>query len=117
MPSPDTHHNSIEDSMDTRTVLIIFVEIAIFVVYLVSLLLVVVRRAKRLIELRNRKYYITIAFYISTKLMLCALLIVSIVAGISDQWQNLDSADVELVIKTAFILADFAIIELFLISL
>lgn len=45
-------------------------------IYLISLLLVVIRRAKKLIQLRNRIYYLMVAFYIVTKLLLCSILII-----------------------------------------
>jgi hypothetical protein len=53
-------------------------------VYLVSLLLVTIRRAKKLLELRNRKFYLIIAFYIASKLILCLILIVQIVVGMTN---------------------------------
>lgn len=92
-------------------------EIVIIVIYLISLLLVVIRRAKRLIELRNRKYYLAVAFYIASKLILCSILIMEIIVGIANDWKDLKSEQIELIIKTGLILADFSIIELFLISL
>ena len=38
-----------EDNLDSKTVLVLFLGLALVFIYLVSLLLVVIRRAKRLI--------------------------------------------------------------------
>jgi hypothetical protein len=108
MPSSDSDHKI--------TILIIFVEMVIAVIYLISLLLVVIRRAKKLIQLRNRIYYLIIAFYIVTKLLLCSILIIEIIAGIPEE-DNITAADIEKLFITGLVLADFSITELFLISL
>ena len=65
-----------KDSLDAKTVLILFVGVFIVVIYLISLLLIVIRRAKKLIELHNRRYYIIIVFYIASKLIICAVLVI-----------------------------------------
>jgi hypothetical protein len=39
------------------------------------------------------------------------------IVGVANSWENLSSDSIELMIKTGLVLADFAIIELFLISL
>lgn len=106
-----------EGSMDSKAVLMLFVTVVIVVIYLVSLLLIVIRRARKLIELHNRRYYIIILFYITTKLILCAVLAVEFIVGFTNNWTNLDSDSIELIVKTGIVLADFAVIELFLISL
>lgn len=89
----------------------------IVIIYLVSLLLVMVRRARRLMELHNRKYYIMVAFYIASKLVLCSILIVQVIVGMASSWTNIEPSQVELFIKTAIVLADFCMIELFLMAL
>lgn len=82
-----------------------------------SLLLVVVRRAKRLMDLHNRKYYMMVLFYIISKLILCAILIVQVIVGMAKSWSNIEPGQVELIIKTGIVLADFCMIELFLVAL
>lgn len=104
-------------SLNTDTVLILFVELVIVAIYLVSLLLVVMRRAKRLLELHNRKYYLVVVFYIASKLVLAAILVVQIIVGMANNWTNIEPAHVELFVKTALVLADLSIIELFLVAL
>ena len=74
------------DEIDTKTVLMLFVAMVIVVVYLISLLLIVIRRAKRLIVLYNRLYYLTIVFYVATKLVICAVLTVEIIVGEVNYW-------------------------------
>ena len=76
-------------SLDSATVLIIFVEVVIVSIYLISLTLVVVRRAKKLFELHNRKYYVAIVFYIISKLVLCAIIVLRIIIGIPQEWKNI----------------------------
>ena len=39
------------------------------------------------------------------------------IVGVANSWENLSSDSIELMIKTGLVLADFALIELFLISL
>jgi len=39
------------------------------------------------------------------------------IVGVANSWENLSSDSIELMVKTGLVLADFAIIELFLISL
>jgi uncharacterized membrane protein len=83
-----TNPSSPQDlQMDGITILIVFVELVITLIYLISLLLIVIRRAKKLIELRNRKYYIVIALYITSKLILSSILVINIIAGIPDKWK------------------------------
>lgn len=96
--------------LDTKTILILFVEIFFILIYLISLALVTIRRAKKLLELQNRKYYMIIVFYIGSKLILCLILIVQIIVGMTNQWSNIDPDQVELIIKTGLVLADFSVI-------
>jgi len=100
-----------------KTVLILFIGVTIAVIYLTCLLLIVIRRAKKLIELYNRRYYLVIVFYIASKLIICAVLTIEVIVGIANSWENLSSDNIELMIKTGLVLADFSVIELFLISL
>ena len=79
-----------ETSLDTKTVLILFVEIVFILIYLVSLALVVMRRAKKLITSPNRKYYVAIVFYIASKLILCVILVVKVILGMANQWSDID---------------------------
>lgn len=95
----------------------LFVGVVIVFIYLFSLLLIVIRRAKKLIELYNRRYYLVIVFYIASKLIICSVLTIEMIVGVANSWENLSSDSIELMIKTGLVLADFAIIELFLISL
>ena len=104
-------------ALDAATVLILFVEVVIISIYLISLALVVVRRAKKLFELHNRKYYLAVVFYIASKLVLCAILVLRIIIGIPEEWKNLEGRFVEIIVKTAITLADFSIIVLFLVAL
>ena len=67
----------------------LFVGVTIVVIYLVSLSLIVIRRAKKLIELYNRRYYIVIVFYIASKLIICAVLTIEMIVGIANSWANL----------------------------
>lgn len=67
--------------------------------------------------LRNRKYYLVIAFYIASKLILCLVLLVQIVVGMANQWTNIDPDQFELLIKTSLVLANFSVVELFLVAL
>lgn len=94
-----------------------FLALVIIFIYLVALLLVVVGRAKKLIELHNRRYYFFIAFYIFTKMAVCIILGIEIIVGIASGWVNLSGAQIEAMIKTAIVLANLSVIELFLISL
>jgi|JI8StandDraft_1071087.scaffolds.fasta_scaffold1747868_1 hypothetical protein len=75
-----------DGTLDTKTVLMLFVGVVIVVIYLISLLLIVIRRARKLIELHNRKYYLIILFYIATKLILCAVLTIEAIVGIPSNW-------------------------------
>lgn len=102
--------SSRKSGLDTKTVLILFVEIFFVLIYLVSLMLVIIRRAKKLIILENRKYYVIIAFYIVSKMILCLILIIQIIVGMTNQWSHIDPNQVELLIKTGIVLADFSII-------
>lgn len=86
-------------------------------IYLVSLALVVIRRAKKLINSPNRKYYVAIVFYIASKLILCVILVVKVIVGMTNQWSNIDPDQVELILKTSLVLTNFSVIELFLIAL
>jgi hypothetical protein len=86
------------------------VEIFFILIYLVSLTLVTIRRAKKLLELQNRKYYMIIVFYIASKLIICLILIVQIIVGMTNQWLNIDPNQVELLIKTGIVLANFSVI-------
>ena len=70
----------------------LFVEIVFLTIYLISLALIVIRRAKKFIEARNKKYYLVIVFYIVSKMILCAILIIKIIAGMTTQWSNIDPA-------------------------
>jgi hypothetical protein len=79
-------------------------------IYLVSLMLVMIRRAKKLIEMHKRKYYVIVAFYIVSKLILCIVLIVQIVVGMGNQWSNIDPDQVELLVKTSLVLSNFSVI-------
>ena len=106
-----------ENSLDDKTVLILFLGLVIVFIYLVALLLIVVRRAKKLIELHNRRYYFIIAFYIITKIIVCIVLGIEIIVGITSNWVNLSATQIEAMVKTAIVLADLCVIELFLISL
>jgi len=58
-----------------------------------------------------------IIFYTASKLIICAILAVQFVAGFRNSWADLDPEYVENMIKTALALADFSIIQLFLIAL
>jgi hypothetical protein len=106
-----------ENSLDDKTILILFLALVIVFIYLVALLLIVVRRAKKLIELHNRRYYFFIAFYIFTKIIVCIVLGIEIIVGITSNWVNLSAMQIEAMIKTAIVLANLSIIELFLTSL
>jgi len=98
-------------------VLILFIEVVIISIYLISLSLVMARRAKRLMGLHNRKYYLAVVFYLGSKLILCAILVLRIIIGIPNQWTDLDANFIEIVIKNGIVLADLSIIELFLTAL
>lgn len=67
--------------------------------------------------MHNRKYYSLVLFYIASKLVLCAVLLVQVVVGMANDWDNIQPQQVELIIKAAIVLADLAIIELFLVAL
>lgn len=86
-------------------------------VYLIAVLLVLVRRAKKLLQLHNKKYYFTIVLYIASKIVICAILLIQIIAGIRNDWADLSPDHVEIMLKNAIALADMAVIELFLIGL
>jgi hypothetical protein len=58
-----------------------------------------------------------ILFYVGSKLIICAVLIIEMIVGVAKNWENLDSDSIELMIKTGLVIADFTIIEMFLISL
>lgn len=88
----------------------LFVALVIVAIYLVCLLLIVIRRAKKLIELYNRRYYIIVIFYVASKLIICAILSIEVVFGFTNTWSNLDPVQVELLVKTGIVLADFSII-------
>ena len=85
-PAENDHYKNTGDSLDTKTVLMLFVGVTIDVIYLVSLLLIVIRRAKKLIELHNRRYYLVIAFYIASKLIICVILTIEMIVGVANQW-------------------------------
>jgi len=106
-----------DSSLEDKTVLILFLALVIIFIYLIALLLIVIRRAKKLIELHNRKYYFFIAFYIVTKIIVCIILGIEIIVGMASNWVNLSAAEIESMIKTAIVLANLSVIELFLISL
>jgi hypothetical protein len=72
-------------SLDSKTILILFVEIVFILIYLISLTLIVMRRAKKFIESQNRKYFIVIVFYIASKLILCGILIMKVIVGLVNQ--------------------------------
>lgn len=99
-----------DQSLDTKTALMLFVGLVIVVIYLICLLLIIVRRAKKLLELYNRRYYLFISFYIVSKLVISAILGIEIVVGFTNDWGNLNTKTVELMIKSGIILADFSII-------
>jgi len=63
-----------KNELDSKTVLMLFVGVTVVFIYLFSLLLIVVRRAKKLIELYNRRYYLVIVFYVASKLIICSVL-------------------------------------------
>ena len=105
------------EALDTKTVLILFVEIVIIAIYLICLLLVIIRRARKLIDCKNRKYYAAVVFYVLSKMIVSAIIVIQIIVGISTGWENLSPSHIELLIKTAIVLADFSVVELFLISL
>ena len=112
-----TKHQVKDSSLDDKTVLILFLALVIVFIYLIALLLIVIRRAKKLIELHNRRYYFFIAFYIVTKVIVCIILGIEIIVGIASSWVNLSASEIESMIKTAIVLANLSVIELFLISL
>lgn len=111
------YSSRLQDKLDTKTVLMLFVGLVMVFIYLMVMLLVVVRRAKKLIELHNRRYYLVITFYIVSKLIVCSILGIEVIVGMTSNWENLSGAQIETLIKTALVLADMSIIELFLISL
>ncbi len=115
MESTNQHFSN--SSLDTKTVLILFVEIVFIMIYLISLLLIVIRRAKKFIVAHNKKYYLIIFFYIVTKLVLSAILIVKVIVGMANQWSNIEPSEVEIIVKTSLVLANFSAIELFLVAL
>jgi hypothetical protein len=39
--------------------------------------------------MHNRKYYIVVVFYIASKLVLCAILMVQVVVGMANSWDNI----------------------------
>jgi hypothetical protein len=60
---------------------------------------------------------VIIVFYIATKLILCLILIIQIIVGMTNQWAEIDPDQFELLIKTGLVLANFSVIELFLVAL
>lgn len=81
-------------SLDTKTVLMLFVEIVFILIYLISLVLIVIRRVKKFIEAHNKKYYLIIVFYIVSKLILSAILIIKVIVGMANQWSNIEPNEV-----------------------
>lgn len=74
---------------DPKTALVLFVALVIVVIYCMSLLMIVIRRAKRLIELYNRRYYLIIVFYVASKTILSVILGINIIVGFTQNEENL----------------------------
>lgn len=97
------------NNLETQTVLMLFVEIVFILIYLVSLALVMARRAKKLASSSNRSFYTFVTVYITSKIIISIILVVKIIGGMTSEWANIDPDQVELLIKTSLILANFSI--------
>lgn len=58
-----------------------------------------------------------ILIYISIKIIICVILLIPILAGISAEWEDLKPSYIEIMLKNSIILGDLCVIELFLIAL
>ena len=101
------------------TVLIIFLLVVMITIYLISTLLVLLRKFKNIYKQRfsTRTFYSLVAFYIISKMILCTVLLIEILSQIPNQWDTLKGEDIEIVLKNSIVLADMSIIELFLVAL
>lgn len=104
------------ENLESVTILLIFLFIVIQEIFLVSLVVVLLKKLKSILKPSARKYYIFVGLYISTKLTMGIYLQVKILLGIHDQFRNIDSAMVERVFDNNIALADCFVVELFLVA-
>lgn len=78
------------------TVLLVFLLVVIIAIYLVSTLLVLVRKFGNIIKSRpsTKVYYSIVIIYIITKLVLCAILMIRILSEMPNQYENLKGEDI-----------------------
>ena len=80
-------------SLDTITVLLIFLMTAITQVFLIGLITVLLKKIKLIIKSTPKKYYYFVFFYILTKMILGIILEIKIITSLPDQVENIDSQD------------------------
>lgn len=63
--------------------------VAVMSLFSISLLVIIVKRSLKISQFKVYRVFIYILFYIVSKLLTCALLLIKILAGIKDDWKNL----------------------------
>jgi hypothetical protein len=76
-------------------VLLVFLWVVIIAIYLLTLLLVFVRKFKHIFSSRRstKVYYSVVLLYIISKMILCSILLIHIISQIP-QWSNIKGEDI-----------------------
>lgn len=81
------------------------------------MLFIMIRKVKSIMKTSIKTYYVTVSFYVITKMVLCTVIMVYILKDTPNQWTNVESEQVEKIFKSGLVLADLSIVLLFLVAM
>lgn len=79
--------------------------VVVMSLFSIGLLVVMVKRSLKIAKFKIYRVFLYISFYIVTKLLTCALLIINILYGLKDGWKKLTAQSIEVKLKDSIIFA------------
>ena len=106
----------VEEKLEVLTIILIFIMIVLNQIFLIAITIALCKKVRNVMKTKVKSFYLMIMFYIVSKMVLIVIMEIKIIAGLSNDWENLTADLIEEYFKNVMVMADISIIELFLIS-